>query len=315
MDRKEELNIGLNLTRNNFTMVSNKMLTDNRISFGAKGLLALMLSRPSNWQFFKNELVKNSCDTEYALTKLLKELTVSGYLFRFKIANKGKGAGFKWIWIFKDEKLTDEEIKKVENFYKPSKIDVSNDTVNLTTSLNNDDSCLALYTKTNLLNNTNLNTNKNHEHDSIDIFDNLFKEFGINYTKTNQASVKRLLKTMKEQEVITYLKETYKALSENKDIKNLAGAFSKKIAEGTRQVNPKPEKEIETPVPVEVKAKKVEVVVQEEIESDQKDLQVVIGKITLALIKKKRMNLNVKLGAIKTLEEAEKFIIENNIEL
>lgn len=78
---------------------------------------------------------------------------------------------------------------------------------------------------------------------TLDVFENLFKEFGINFTKTNQASVKVLLKTMSEKEVIEYLRETYTALKENKSIKSIARAFTAKIQKGERQINSKPKVE------------------------------------------------------------------------
>lgn len=84
-------------------------------------------------------------------------------------------------------------------------------------------------------------SNKTHikimKHEEHDIFENLFKELKINFTATNQKSVAKLLKTMSMDEVKNYLEETYKNLKKNSDIKNLPGAFSKKIALGKRQEN------------------------------------------------------------------------------
>ena len=40
------------------------------------------------------------------------------------------------------------------------------------------------------------NIQKNHDNHDSDIFEKLFKEFGINYTTTNQESVKKLLAKM-----------------------------------------------------------------------------------------------------------------------
>ena len=72
--------------------------------------------------------------------------------------------------------------------------------------------------------------------DSLNIFKELFDEFGITFTKTNQASVKKLLRTMKEQEVIQYLRETYENIKETPNVKSIARLFSSKIAKGERQV-------------------------------------------------------------------------------
>lgn len=91
-----------------------------------------------------------------------------------------------------------------------------------------------------------LKKNMNHE---LDSFEKLFKKFGINFTKTNQESVKKLLAKMKVDEVINYLEETYENLKNTPSINSVAGTFTKKIATGERQAPFKTipnEKSIET---------------------------------------------------------------------
>lgn len=81
---------------------------------------------------------------------------------------------------------------------------------------------------------THKNTNiMNHE--EHDFFENLFKNIEVNFTLTNQKSVKKLLKTLSKEDVEKYLLETYENMNSNPDIKNLSGAFSKKIMNGDRQ--------------------------------------------------------------------------------
>lgn len=77
--------------------------------------------------------------------------------------------------------------------------------------------------------------------DSLKIFENLFNEFEITFTKTNQTSVLKLLRTMKEKDVIQYLKETYENIKETPNVKSIARLFSSKIAKGERQINSTPE--------------------------------------------------------------------------
>ena len=76
--------------------------------------------------------------------------------------------------------------------------------------------------------------------DSLKIFENLFNEFEITFTKTNQTSVLKLLRTMKEKDVIQYLKETYENIKETPNVKSIARLFSSKIAKGERQINSTP---------------------------------------------------------------------------
>lgn len=259
----ESINIGLNLTKKDFTMVSNNLLTDSNISFGAKGLLSLMLSRPADWQFFKTELIKNSSDSMHSVTKLIKELEENRYLFKFKKANKGKGAGFTWIWLFKDEPLSDEEIEKIKDFYNLSKIELSNDTVKSTISLINDDSCLGVYNNTNLLNNTDINNNTKHVtcldlkksekkimlginpkgYPQKDEWEKFLNEnlVGIDYIPAIEKAIKSLLKTETPTSVKKILLETYKTgIETGRSISEIATIVSKGNA--LRAKNTKSEK-------------------------------------------------------------------------
>lgn len=77
---------------------------------------------------------------------------------------------------------------------------------------------------------------KNQIINNIDFFENIFKEIKITFTKTNRASVERLLKTMSIKEVELYLKETYQAIKEVPEVKSVARLFSSKIAKGERQL-------------------------------------------------------------------------------
>lgn len=102
------------------------------------------------------------------------------------------------------------------------------------------------------------NNIKNHDHDSeLDFFENLFKEFGINFTKTNKDSVLKIRKHLSLEDTENYLRETYLAIKENKEVKNIGALFSSKIAKGERQLNTKhnisSEKEKDTPKKLEIK--------------------------------------------------------------
>ena len=88
------------------------------------------------------------------------------------------------------------------------------------------------------------NNKKNHGiDDELDFFENLFREFEINFTKTNKNSVLKLRKHLSLKDTENYLRETYIAIKENKDVKNIAALFSTKIAKEERQINSKKNKE------------------------------------------------------------------------
>ena len=101
--------------------------------------------------------------------------------------------------------------------------------------------------------------NKNHDiDDELDFFENLFKELGVNFTKTNKESVLRIRKRLSLKDTELYLREIYSAIIENKDVKNVEALFSAKIKKGERQINSKNNKEytekndtIENPIEID----------------------------------------------------------------
>lgn len=88
---------------------------------------------------------------------------------------------------------------------------------------------------------TNINNHDQEEKKvDLDFFENLFKEFKINFTKTNQEAVKKLLVSLSSQrKVEEYLRETYENIKKTPGVKDPARLFSAKIAKGERQVIPK----------------------------------------------------------------------------
>lgn len=95
------------------------------------------------------------------------------------------------------------------------------------------DSTQNVETSKNNFNKNNLKRIMNHE--EHDFFENLFKTIGVNFTTTNQKSVKKLLKTLNRNQVEEYLLETYENMKTNPNIENIEGAFSIKIMTGERQ--------------------------------------------------------------------------------
>lgn len=83
----------------NYSIISNDILNDQRLSFKARGLLAYMLSKPDDWKFYTEELVKHSDkDGISAIKAALNEMENMGYLKRVqKRAEKGKFGSQDWI--------------------------------------------------------------------------------------------------------------------------------------------------------------------------------------------------------------------------
>ena len=70
------------IKKTNFSIVSNAVIVDKRISFKSKGIYAYLCSRGDGWCFFLKEIASNSDDGVDAVRSGLKELEQSGYLVR-----------------------------------------------------------------------------------------------------------------------------------------------------------------------------------------------------------------------------------------
>jgi hypothetical protein len=72
----------------NFTQISNEVLLDERLSFKARGILALLLSRPKNWKIYIDEIIERSdLDGKHSVRTGFKELKTFGYLKLVKVWN------------------------------------------------------------------------------------------------------------------------------------------------------------------------------------------------------------------------------------
>lgn len=96
----------------NFTVISNDIFKDTKLSMKAKGLLATMLSLPSNWDFSTLGLTTLSDDGESAVRSALKELERNGYLKRESIHENG---------VIVDWKYTIYEERQNQDFSKRDK--------------------------------------------------------------------------------------------------------------------------------------------------------------------------------------------------
>ena len=81
----------------NFVIIDKAFLLNEEISLKANGLLALLLSYPDNWQFYKAEIVQHTTDKENSLNSGLKELIENGYIVRKQRKDEnGKFEGYEY---------------------------------------------------------------------------------------------------------------------------------------------------------------------------------------------------------------------------
>lgn len=97
--------------RENFQILPNATARDRRLSFRARGLLALMLSYPPDWQFNRDWLAAQT-DGEgvTAVRTALQELEKHGYLVRRRIRVDGRFAWVQKVYRFPQGELADQSM-------------------------------------------------------------------------------------------------------------------------------------------------------------------------------------------------------------
>lgn len=114
---------------NNFSIVSNKIIRDTRLSLKARGLLILMLSLPDNWEFSIAGLSTTSGEGKDSIRNGVKELESAGYLTRQrKHLPNGKLAEMEYtiyeepIETTKEEATQDSPIKEEPALEKSTQV-------------------------------------------------------------------------------------------------------------------------------------------------------------------------------------------------
>lgn len=80
-----------------YTVINNTSLYDERLSWKAKAIHVFMLSKPDNWTFYNEEMVKWAKDGADSFSSGLKELKEFGYVK--KEQRRGKNGKFQWVTV------------------------------------------------------------------------------------------------------------------------------------------------------------------------------------------------------------------------
>jgi hypothetical protein len=64
----------------NFSVISNAVIRDSRLSYRARGILLEILSRPDNWRVSADSLARSGNEGRHAILTALKELRAVGYM-------------------------------------------------------------------------------------------------------------------------------------------------------------------------------------------------------------------------------------------
>lgn len=86
--------------QNPFVVLNKGFLNDKKLSYRAKGLMALLLSFPNDWQVYEKDLKTRSTDRQKSTHSALLELMNNGYLIRRENnqerINRGRFAGYNY---------------------------------------------------------------------------------------------------------------------------------------------------------------------------------------------------------------------------
>lgn len=95
----------------NYTIISNDIFKDTRLSFKAKGLLTTMLSCPPNWNYTIDGLSKISKDGKASIRSALAELEEFGYLERKQLRDE-KGSFTDLEYVVYEKPKTENPISE-----------------------------------------------------------------------------------------------------------------------------------------------------------------------------------------------------------
>lgn len=258
---------------NPYVQIDKQGIEDNRLSWGATGLLTYLVGRPDNWEISITHLSKIKTNKESATRNALNELREFQYCHFFRIKYKGKNIDSTYL-IF--ETPTDPtyalSLIEIDNdyavIYEPPKtllnsaiqphcdflhvgkphvgkphgenqalIIIDNNNIDIT-----DKDVNNINLKNNTCNMPNPEKKKNRKGFPIQ---DKWEEFlienlpGIDYQSNIQKQIKKLEKRDSEETIKKYLLEVYtNGVEQNKTFEVIANT----IATGTRITTPKPKK-------------------------------------------------------------------------
>lgn len=90
----------------NFTIVPNRIIADERLTWKARGIFNYLYSMNDDWQFYETELAKHSMkDGRDSFRSGIAELEKYGYLKRNRVRNE-KGQLTSSEWVISDEPMS-----------------------------------------------------------------------------------------------------------------------------------------------------------------------------------------------------------------
>ena len=111
---KVELNSG-------FTVISNELMRDSRLSLKAKGLQALILSLPPDWDMTIEGLAAICFECSDTISSILKELEAAGYLSRYRERNSSGRYG-QMVYSFYQKPIHNRPVREIPERKKSGQV-------------------------------------------------------------------------------------------------------------------------------------------------------------------------------------------------
>lgn len=118
----------------NFVVMDKRFLNNKNLSWKAKGIMSYMLSKPDDWTFYIDELIKHSTDGKSSFRSGFNELKKEGYIQRRK--RRKENGTFEWETILTESPHTDFPQVDNPSMEKPQ---MDNRTLLSNEELNNDE--------------------------------------------------------------------------------------------------------------------------------------------------------------------------------
>lgn len=78
-----------------YSIVDNTVFNDERLSYGARGLMGYLLTKPDNWEVRMSDLIAQTRDGRDGVRRFVRELIDLGYMCRQKL--RAPNGSFRWV--------------------------------------------------------------------------------------------------------------------------------------------------------------------------------------------------------------------------
>lgn len=77
-----------NKYKRDFTVIGNKTLEDDKLTFEARGLLCFLLAKPTDWTVIMQHLINSSPAGKHVVSRIVNELIENRYMVKSRIRNE-----------------------------------------------------------------------------------------------------------------------------------------------------------------------------------------------------------------------------------